>query len=300
MAKIEIKSENKKEVKSEKVGEETRKENEEKKTRGDFQDQLEGYADSIVKAVNFDRLKLWKEVLFHPTETLSSEIKNADLGRGAKDVFIASIPQIFMSILGSILFLLYFGVIELLFQLYLGMIELLFFGVKGLISADLLGLRLPAISVIMIFGVLLIVLSILAPIINWLITSVMQYAMAKILGGKGDFKTHAYLVALVMASITVVIAIFLLMSFIPCIAWLSSSILTVLILYNLYLQYKVIRLVHGFDRTKALITILLSILVLAALFVIAALLIYFVIIGSAFLSFVLGILNMIGSNAPSS
>jgi len=294
MAKIEIKSENKKEVKSEKIGEETRKENEEKKTRGDFQDQLEGYADSIVKAVNYDRLKLWKEVLFHPTETLSSETKNADLGRGAKDVFIASIPQIFMSILGSILFLLYFGVI-------------------GLISAAPLGLGLPAILVIMIFWVLLIVLSILAPIINWLITSVMQYVMAKILGGKGDFKTHAYLVALVTASTTVVIAIFLLMdivmSFIPCIGWLFSSILRVLILliglYNLYLQYKVVRLVHGFDRTKALITILLSILVLAALFVIAALLIYFVIISSAFLplvlALVLGILKiMIGSNAPSS
>jgi hypothetical protein len=291
MAKIEIKSEDKKEVKSEKVGEETRKENEEKKTRGDFQDQLEGYADSIVKAVNYDRLKLWKEVLFHPTETLSSEIKNADLGRGAKDVFIASIPQIFMGILGSILFLLYFGMVGVL------------------ISGATLGLGLPVILVIIIFWVLLIVLSIIAPIINWLITSVMQYVMAKILGGKGDFKTHAYLVALVMASITVVIAIFLLMeivmSFIPCIGWLFSMILRALILliglYNLYLQYKVVRLVHGFDRIKALITILLPILVLAALFVIAALLIYFVIIGSAFLPLVLGILKiMIGSNAPSS
>lgn len=223
-----------------------------------LKNQIEGYAESIVKVINYDRLKLWKEVLFHPTEIFSNEIKNASLMRGAKDIFIASIPLLLISIVSIILYMIYLSMYGTLI---------------GIAKAEL---GFSIISKIIIIGVLVIIGNILAPIINWLINSAGQYVIAKIFGGKIDFKTHAYLVALAVASTTAATAVFLLMyivaSFIPCIGWLFvlllAGIMTFIWIYGFYLQYKAIRIAHDFDLIKALITVLLPNFLVIVLYIV--------------------------------
>jgi len=70
------------------------------KTEKKFQDQLEEWADGIVNSISYDRLKIWKNVFFHPTATLSEQMKYPSVSRGAKDVFMASLPSLLIGLIG--------------------------------------------------------------------------------------------------------------------------------------------------------------------------------------------------------
>jgi len=236
---------------SQEPGKPTEENKAEKPTEKNFQQQLEEYADNIVKSINYDRLKVWKEVFFHPTETLSDEIKNASLKTGARDVFVASLVQLLLGLVPLLIFLAYFGLIGATVSL----------AVSPLLSIGICG-----------GSILLIVLYFALPIILWLFISAIQYPIAKLLGGKADFRTHAYLIALANASTAAASIPFALLGLIPCINYFGHAVTILIDFYALYLQYKVIMVAHNIDQKKAIATVLLPIIIifvlLAVLFIV--------------------------------
>ena len=208
-----------------------------------FQDKLESWGDKIVNSIKYDRLKLWKEVFFHPTDVLTAEQKNASLGRAAKDVFIASVPSLILGFAAILLFLAYMGFmsmgIAVMFMEYAATI-----GIIG-----------------MILILLSLILYLLSPIISWLVSSLIQFVVAKILGGKAKFATHAYLTGVSTASVRAATIPFLLISMIPCIGQVAAPVATLIGFYLYYLEYKSIKIAHKVDDLRAIIATIADILV---------------------------------------
>ncbi len=241
----------------------------EKTKEKNLQDTLEEYADSIVRAVNYDRLKIWKEVFFHPTKTLTDEIKNKNLMRGAKDVFVASLIFLLLGFISLLLLFSYFGIIGLIYTL-----PMLKTGLPLVVGIGLI-----------IIGILLIVLYFATPILSWLFVSALQYITAKLLGGKADFTTHAYLVALSVASATFATIPFVFLGFVPCVNIFAEAVRTLIILYGLYLQYKAIRIAHTVGAPQAIIALFMPLIATIAIVIILWLMVYFGLLSLAFLPF---------------
>jgi len=231
-----------------------------------LQERLEGYADSAVRAIGYERLKIWKEVFFHPTKTLTEEMKNKNLMRGAKDVFVS-----------YLIFLLLGFIYILLFLLVLGQL--------GIITTLLMPKELSLVPVItvIIIGIIIILAYFAAPIVAWLFVSTLQYITARLLGGKGDFTTHAYLVALSIASAIVATIPFVFLELVPCIGIFAAAVRTVIILYGLYLQYKAIKTAHSIGTVQAVVALFIPYIVIVAIVLILWLLIYFGLLSLAFL-----------------
>ncbi|MEM4360166.1 MAG: Yip1 family protein [Candidatus Bilamarchaeaceae archaeon] len=224
------------------------------KKEKNFQDQLEEYADRIVASIGYDRLKIWKEVFFHPTKTLAEEIKNKSVKRGAKDVFVAALIPLLLEFIVILIILAYFWLMTLPLTILLTM------ATKGLGLPILIAMSIVAI----IIGL---VLYFALPIISWLFVSGVQYVVAKLLGGKADFRAHAYLIALASASATAAGIPFVFLGFVPCLNIIAGPIRTLIGFYCLYLQYKAIRLAHGIDMPQAIITVFSPIIVIIGLVV---------------------------------
>lgn len=114
--------------------------------------------------------------------------------------------------------------------------------------------------------------------ISWIISSGIFYLIAKFLGGKGDFKTQAYLYAIYIAPIGIITAV---LNLLPVAGQILSLIVS---LYALYMLTMSLKEAHGYSVGKAVLTWLLPLIFLV---VIAA------IIGAAIATMVLGgMLNM--------
>jgi len=212
-----------------------------------FQDKLESWGDKIANSIGYDRLKLWKEVFFHPTDVLTAEQKNANLGRAAKDVFISSVPSL---ILGS--------VVILLFLAYMGFVSM------GIAIAFMeYAATIGIIGVILVL--LFLILYLLSPIISWLVSSLIQFVVAKILGGKAKFATHAYLTGISTSAVRAATVPFLLISMIPCIGQVATPIVTLVGFYLYYLEYKSIKIAHKVDDLRAIIATIADVLVWTAI-----------------------------------
>jgi len=252
-------------------------EQEEKK----FQDQLEEWGDKIAASVKYDRLTLWKEILFHPTKTLASEMATPSLKRAAKDVFVSSLPVLILGLIGVALLLGYvmiFGIFTAFLIPGLGVI-----GLGGLIA----------------FAIIFLILYFLRPIISWFITAVIQFIIAKILGGKADFRTQAYLLGLANASTTAVESGLAIGSLIPCVGWLLQPIRMLVGFYGIYLNYKGVKIAHGLDKTRAAVVVLLPIVLWIGLIVALVIMFYVSIFSMFFLGAAAGGVAAGGAN-PSS
>lgn len=180
-------------------------------------------------------IEIWKSAIMQPAKTFSSERRNADFKEGAWHVGLAGVITGFIA-----------GLVALLFGTAVG-------GAIGStigIAAFVMGIVLtPIISVIM-----------------WLIGSGIIYIVAKLLGGKGDFKLQSYLFAIYMAPISIISTI---IGVIPVVNMLGI----VVTLYSLYLLTLAIKESHRFTTMKAVITwlipavlLMIVVLVLGAAF----------------------------------
>jgi len=200
---------------------------------GNFQDQLEKWADDFVASINYDRLALWKEIFFHPTATLTEQMKTPSLKRAAKDVFIASLPMLVVGLVGLAL---------VFFYLFL-------LGTFAALLAP--GMGLFVLAGMVIGAILLIILYFASPIIGWLLISVIQFVVAKLLGGKADFRTHSYMIGLASATENVGVSLFTIIGLVPCVGWIAQPIRVLVSIYGIYLNYKAVKVAHGFDTTRA-------------------------------------------------
>ncbi len=208
-----------------------------------LEEKLEDWGNRIAKSINYDRLTLWKEVFFHPTDVLTAEQKNANLGRAAKDVFIASLPAMLFGFIFVLIGFLYFGMV--IFAIAISALQE---------YAATIG------TFALIALLLLIALYFLVPVICWLVSSAVQFIVAKIFGGKSSFRTHAYLTGISTSAVKVATIPFILLSLIPCVGYIATPLVTVIGFYLYYLEYKSIKIAHKLSDVGAIISTFSSLL----------------------------------------
>lgn len=76
-------------------------------------EELERVVTERTAGIRYSRLAVWKDVLFHPTETLEREAEAASLKQGAKDLFVSFF--VYMLVVLLIYVLIYGFVISLIF-----------------------------------------------------------------------------------------------------------------------------------------------------------------------------------------
>lgn len=246
------------------------------KSEKKFQDQLEEWADGIVNSISYDRLKIWKNVFFHPTATLTEQMKYPGIIRGAKDVFMASIPSLLIGLIGLLIVIGYLALI-------------------GSFMALSLIILSPVLSILGIIGiiigvVLLFALYIASPVISWFIYSAVQYIIAKILGGKADFKTHAYLTALTEAGNGWVVSLLAVFSLVPCVGWVLRPIAMLVSFYSIFLNFRAIKIAHDLDTPRAAAVVLVPIVISVVALIFLFLAFYLGIFSLAFLGPLIGVL----------
>ncbi len=205
-----------------------------------FQQQVEDFCDDVVNRIKYDRLKIWKHVFFHPSATFAEQDKNADLARGAKDVFIAHLPMLLM------------GLVFVAFYILLGVAA----------TGGLMLLALP-----IVIGIVL--LYFLFPVMGWLVAAAVYFIIAKMLGGKATFTRHAYSLALASASTVIFTLPFALLSFVPCLGYLAQMVGGIIGFYGIYLAFSATRATHGLSDGKSAVVILAPIAIAILLLVIA-------------------------------
>lgn len=213
-----------------------------------LQQKLEDYSDGVVNSLNYDRLRIWKEIFFHPTKKFGEQNPKAQLGRGAKDVFISSIPGL---VVGLLVIMIY----AVILSLYGAMFTIAKPELAAFIPLGIIGL------------VLLIILYILSPVISWLVMSAVQYVVAKILGGKANFREHAYMTGLATASTNAFCIPFMILSFVPCVGYVAQPVMLLIGFYGIYLQFSGARTVHKLSDIRSAVVALTPIIVLIGVIV---------------------------------
>lgn len=87
------------------------------------------------------------------------------------------------------------------------------------------------------------------------------FGVAKVLGGKGDLLPQFYLGSIVMVVYSVISAVFSLLGVIPCIACITAILMLALAVYALFLHYKLVKIVHKVDNTKAAIILVVYLII---------------------------------------
>jgi hypothetical protein len=85
-------------------------------------------------------------------------------------------------------------------------------------------------------------------LIFWVIGSVILLIFAKLLGGKGDFGRHSYMIAMCMAPLYTLFFISIMVEIILVAGGILSALVS---LYGLYLLTLAMMYAHGFDMVKA-------------------------------------------------
>ncbi|MBD3210459.1 hypothetical protein GF318_03695 [Candidatus Micrarchaeota archaeon] len=230
-----------------------------------FQDKLERGCTRFVDAIGYDRLKLWKEVMFHPSNTFSQELGKQGFMRGAKDIFISNLIPLAIGFIFLMLFAVYGALL----------------GLMATLAAP--GIGILALAAMVVAGLVLVVLYFASPIISWLIQSAVQYLIAKLLGGTGSFRNQSYLIALGSASAAIVFSILYVFSFVPCLGYAANAVMILVGIYAIYLNYRAVKIAHGLSTIKAAVVTLAPVAIFFAMVIAAIIAFYLGIFSLAFL-----------------
>jgi len=229
------------------------------KTLEDYVKDLDVFVSRNIKKIPYGRLQVWKNLLFEPLPTIKSEVKNASFMGGAKDVAVASLAYMIIIALYMAEYMGFFFGIALLPVLFVG-------GTKG-IGACIV----PAIIGLLVVIALIIASSLFA-VFGWLFSSGLEFLLARLLGGNGEFKVHAYLEALsnaaMMATLVPVMALYIIPCFLLCIGIIAQPFMIALSLYSLYIRYLIVKQVHNLPRNKAIAAVVIPVVVFFVLAVI--------------------------------
>jgi hypothetical protein len=130
----------------------------------------------------------------------------------------------------------------------------------------LMGEQLPQLGFNLgtIFFIILIGTVIMSPI-SFYLTTGMQYLGTRIFGGSGDFKTHAYLLALVMVPATVLGGVVSLLAFIPVIGFLAGLAGFGISIFTIFLNVRLIKSAHNVSTGQAVASIIIPPIVLSVI-----------------------------------
>jgi hypothetical protein len=199
---------------------------------------LEQAANQIVSIIPYSRLKIWKQMIFHPYETIRAEKNKPSLRNAAMDVAAASL------VLAAELVIIY-----LISGTY-----------SNLVYAGKPAMLIPLVALTSIAFYLTV----------WLVWSATQYLSAKALGAKASFKQYASLLGLAFAAF-LVLDWFLTpaLHFLPENA--RSFVDGIIGVYLPFLSFILIRELYGFSNLRTTAVLFLSflltfIIVLVAIF----------------------------------
>ena len=191
------------------------------------------------------------ELAANPNKALPKEIESSTVGRGLHDAIVTAL--IFTTV--ASLFWLIFSIPALMLQL-------------GNITTI-------AVMVIPVYVVSLLI-AVVSTAVCLLVTAGVYHILAKLLGGKGTFdKTMGmlgsitgpinllHIALLVLSSILMAIVYFIGFSAIASVIVVLGYI--ALVFFNLYLNYKMVRMLHGLSRGRAVVVIAMPILALIAI-----------------------------------
>lgn len=234
----------------------------EKNTTDRFISKLDDFASRIIEKIPYERLKVWKEMLFRPAETIEEEAKNASLARGAKDIGVVNFFTILVMLFALALVVGFFLV--LLFVLY---------AIESKTNGFVNGLLTGA-AIVILAAVAILVGGTLLFILRWLANAALEFILAKILGGVGSYRTHAYLDALEEAGLSSAMLPFVLINFIPIVSVIAAPITMIIGIYGMYIRYLIVKQVHKLSTARAVLVVLIPPL----LFMVALVMFYLLLI----------------------
>lgn len=131
---------------------------------------------------------------------------------------------------------------------------------------DIMGEQLPqlGLNIGSIFFFILIGTVILTPLGFYLSVGI-QFIGVRLFGGSGDFKTHAYLMALVQVPATILGGVLSLLSLIPFVGFLAGLAGFVLSIYTTILIIRLVKVSHDLTSGKAIAGLVIPPLVLIAI-----------------------------------
>jgi hypothetical protein len=112
-------------------------------------------------------------------------------------------------------------------------------------------------SIVILAVVAILVGGTLLFILRWLANAAFEFILAKILGGVGSYRTHAYLDALEEAGISCALFPFILINFIPIISAIASPITMIIGIYGMYIRYLIVKQVHKLSTARAVLVVLI-------------------------------------------
>jgi len=130
----------------------------------------------------------------------------------------------------------------------------------------LMGEELPQLgfSLGTIFFIILIGTVIMSPIMFYMSVG-LQFLGARIFGGSGDFKSHAYLMALILVPTTVLGGLVSLLALIPVIGFIAGLAGFGLSIYTIILTVRLVKVAHNLPTGKAVAGIIIPPIVLSAI-----------------------------------
>lgn len=131
---------------------------------------------------------------------------------------------------------------------------------------NILGEQLPELGFNLgtIFFFILIGTVIMSPI-SFYISVGLQYLGARVFGGSGDFKTHAYLMALIIVPATVLGGVVSLLAFIPIIGFLAGLAGFGISIYTIILNVRAVKATHNMTTGLAVASIIVPPILLSAI-----------------------------------
>jgi hypothetical protein len=190
----------------------------------------------------------WLDVLSKPEEsTFREQHEKADLGTAFIWIGVATVVATVLQVFSAVMF------------------SLIGFGNNQMMQQMLQNADLPpevaaqfaatgdsgvlAVATMACFGTLI------GVPLGFLFSTGIYFLVAKLLGGTGSFEAQTYLLAAIVAPMTIIT------SFLGFIPFLGGCLSFVLVIYQLVLFYFAIKVAHNFDSTKTVMVILIPVIV---------------------------------------
>lgn len=197
-----------------------------------------------------DRIKIWIS-MFKPegTDAVLKQYKGkGDLKESLINYLIGS------AIISAAVFILYL----VLILLFAGMFE----AIIATSGVDM-DTGISFIMAVIIAAAIAIASFILTPIMGY-ITQGIYWVIAKVLGGNGTYTEQTFFGSMLSGAFAIITPAIIVISFIPCLGTLISL---AIVIYELYLAYRIIKTVHKLDELRAAVVVILPLLAAVAIYV---------------------------------
>ena len=219
--------------------------------------------DKIIGFIPYKRMKTWKEFFFSPAKVVKSNIDSYT--DRIKDIYVFTIIDFIIGLIAAIPAFIAVGI--------------------GALGVPLLGLGVGAGIAL---GLAIAVVIIIITPLFYLLYAGLEYIVAKILGGKADFRTHfnasilpslaVYVIGLPLSILAIPVQW---ISYVPvlnlctCIIGAVITIASILLgLYGLYLRYLAFKEVHSLSMWRSIGVVFIPIVLLLIVIAIIAFLFY--------------------------